>query len=197
VCQIWIDHTGHNAERQYGTSTKAWQFDTVGIMTPMRVEDRLPDEVAFTLCFDQPGKARRRSPENWDDFSPSIIRLRGDRWTSELTLTQAKPGSSAKRQAKLPDGVDRMLSIIRDIFAAGHGEQQMPLLGGPPLACIGRDLLRRHLTSEGWFAEHLLCKAPDGSAKLTNGGHSKVHNSLTSLSRNGFLAFNRLWVWLL
>jgi hypothetical protein len=41
--------------------------------------------VAFNLSFEPPGKARRRTPENWEDFSPHIIRLRDDRWTSEST----------------------------------------------------------------------------------------------------------------
>lgn len=76
IAQIWLDHAGHNGVRQYGSSTKAWRFDAVGVMTVLddATTDRKPGEVetAFTLSFDLPyGKARRRTPENWHDFAPA------------------------------------------------------------------------------------------------------------------------------
>jgi hypothetical protein len=83
IGQLWLDHTGHNTERQYGSSTKAWRFDTVGVMTPLPDDQRGRHEVAFTLSFEYPGKARRRTPDNWVDFETCIIRLKDDRWTSE------------------------------------------------------------------------------------------------------------------
>ena len=85
IGQIWLDHTGHNTERQYGSSTKAWRFDTVGVMTPLPDDQRGRHEVAFTLSFEYPGKARRRTPDNWADFETCIIRLKDDRWASEPT----------------------------------------------------------------------------------------------------------------
>jgi AAA domain len=83
IGQLWLDHTGHNAERQYGSSTKAWRFDAVGVMTPLPDVQRGRHEVAFTLSFEHPGKARRRTLDNWADFATCIIRLKDDRWTSE------------------------------------------------------------------------------------------------------------------
>jgi hypothetical protein len=83
IGQVWLDHTGHNTERQYGSSTKAWRFDAVGVMTPLPDDQRGRHEVAFTLSFEYPGKARRRTPDNWQDFETCIIRLKDDRWTSE------------------------------------------------------------------------------------------------------------------
>ena len=83
IGQIWLDHTGHNTERQYGSSTKAWRFDAVGVMTPLPDDQRGRHEVAFTLSFEYPGKARRRTPDNWQDFETCTIRLKDDRWTSE------------------------------------------------------------------------------------------------------------------
>src|SRR4029077_12619441 len=65
IGQVWLDHTGHNTERQYGSSTKAWRFDAVGVMTPLPDDQRGRHEVAFTLSFEYPGKARRRTPDNW------------------------------------------------------------------------------------------------------------------------------------
>jgi len=82
IAQIYLDHTGHNTDRQYGSATKAWRMDAVGLMTPVpAAEDR--GEVAFKLTFEHPGKARRRTPDNRADFETTIIRLSEDRWTSE------------------------------------------------------------------------------------------------------------------
>lgn len=94
IGQIWLDHTGHNSDRQYGSSTKAWRFDAVGIMTPLPDDQREQHELAFTLSFDHPGKARRRTPENWQDFETRIIRLRDDAWISEAG---EKAGRTARK----------------------------------------------------------------------------------------------------
>lgn len=83
IGQLWLDHTGHNTDRQYGTSTKAWQFDAVGQMAPVVDEKADPRATAFTLSFDYPGKARRRTPDNWAEFQTQTIRLTDDRWTAE------------------------------------------------------------------------------------------------------------------
>jgi hypothetical protein len=94
IGQIWFDHTGHSAERQYGTATKSWRFDVVGLMAPLSEDQRAPNETAFTLSFDPPGKARRRTPDNWNEFAPHTIRLREDQWTSEPT--EGVAGGKAK-----------------------------------------------------------------------------------------------------
>jgi hypothetical protein len=97
IGQIWLDHTGHNTDRQYGSATKAWRFDAVGLMTPLPDDQLEPHDVAFTLSFEHPGKARRRTPANWEDFETRIIRLRDDRWTVEGGAEKPKPDL-----AKLP-----------------------------------------------------------------------------------------------
>jgi len=65
IGQLWLDHTGHNSDRQYGSSTKAWRFDAVGCMAPLADGENDPRSTGFTLSFDHPGKARRRTPDNW------------------------------------------------------------------------------------------------------------------------------------
>jgi hypothetical protein len=98
IGQLWLDHTGHNNDRQYGSSTKAWRFDAVGVMAPIREDDQTEDDgpggaTGFTLSFDHPGKARRRTPENWKQFQPMTVRLLDDEWIWE-------PLSDAKKQGK-------------------------------------------------------------------------------------------------
>ena len=83
IGQVWLDHTGHNTDRQYGSSTKAWRFDAVGVMTPLPADQKGKHEVAFGLSFEAPGKARRRTPDNWADFETVTVRLADDRWTSQ------------------------------------------------------------------------------------------------------------------
>ena len=83
IGQVWFDHTGHNSDRQYGSSTKAWRFDAVGCMVPLTGKQVDPRATAFTLSFDHPGKARRRTPDNWRQFETQIVRLIDDKWTFE------------------------------------------------------------------------------------------------------------------
>ena len=96
IGQLWLDHTGHNNDRQYGSSTKAWRFDAVGVMAPLKDEDQGDEDVpggatGFSLSFDHPGKARRRTPDNWQQFQAQIVRLVDDRWVWEPANASA-PG---------------------------------------------------------------------------------------------------------
>ena len=112
IGQVWLDHTGHNQDRQYGSSTKAWRFDSVGIMTPLPEDQREEHEVAFTLSFDHPGKARRRTPDNWQDFATRTIRLKDDVWTSEAT-------EKGKRSAaKISPMAQQFYRSLHDALAA-------------------------------------------------------------------------------
>ena len=68
IAQIWADHTGHNTNRQYGSSTKGWRFDILSMLTPLTGDDEpSPEHLAFKLSFD---KARRRTPDNSRSFPP-------------------------------------------------------------------------------------------------------------------------------
>jgi hypothetical protein len=98
IGQLWFDHTGHNAIHQYGTARKAWQFDTVGIMAPL--EDVPLDETAFTLSFDHPGKARRRTPANWQEFAPVVIRLKNGTWSHESPANGKASGTGKLGKVK-------------------------------------------------------------------------------------------------
>ena len=97
IGQIWLDHTGHDRSRQYGSSTKGWRFDAVGVMTPLNQDQQSKHEVAFQLSFEHPGKARRRTPENWHDFETCVIRLANDRWTSDNAVDVMPGGRSTTK----------------------------------------------------------------------------------------------------
>ena len=60
IGQVWLDHTGHDATHQYGSSTKSWKFDAVAMLLPLDEGEWQPGETAVKLSFEQPGgKARR------------------------------------------------------------------------------------------------------------------------------------------
>ena len=90
IAQVWLDHAGWDGSRQFGTSTKAWRFNSAGIMKPLPEDQRQTNETAFTLSFEAPGKARRRTPENWRDFQPHTIRLADGQWSSEPAAATQK-----------------------------------------------------------------------------------------------------------
>lgn len=140
IGQIWADHTGHNRDRQYGSSTKAWRFDAVGIMAALPDGEKDPREVAFTLSFEAPGKARRRTPDNWRDFEMHTIRLNEDEWSSEPTT---KSGA-ARFTAKVKPSIKPFYDALMDAFTV----TETP----------GRT------TKDAWFAEAVRTGAADAIA---------------------------------
>jgi len=81
---LWINHTGLDKTRGYGTNTREWQMDTV--MVAEKVDD--PDaDIAMKLRFT---KARQRRPETREDFADVVLRLKDDTWTSERVTPKRK-----------------------------------------------------------------------------------------------------------
>jgi hypothetical protein len=88
IGQLWIDHTGHDKTRPYGTSTKGWQMDTSILLEEL---DRPWADIAVKLKF---LKARKRTPENRADFAPVIITLERGQWSFEK-IDEGKPKDTA------------------------------------------------------------------------------------------------------
>ncbi len=102
IAQMWLDHTGWNANRQYGTSTKGWMFDVVAVQQPLDDEAKAAlghGETGFTLGFDPPsGKARNRHPDRWEDFAQVklVLMPKGMGWTYEMIDPKAAAGGKGK-----------------------------------------------------------------------------------------------------
>jgi hypothetical protein len=200
VGQVWLDHTGHNSTRQYGSSTKAWRFDSVGIMEPLAEGDRSRHELAFKLSFDAPGKARRRTPDNWLDFEPCTIRLAEDLWTGETTEAVDALGVPVKRpnlkEAKLRDRPALLLRELRCLVDQ-QGALVSPSPGQPIVRAVTRILLRQRLIEQGWFSDDLLSETESGATKLGRRGYPVEHNALRPLKSQNFIDFNQEWAWVL
>jgi hypothetical protein len=88
VGQMWINHTGHDETRQYGTKTREWQMDTVLFQEPVKREGI---DVSFNLEF---RKARERTPATRSDFRPVRVALVGDVWEYEdVEIRMKRPPS--------------------------------------------------------------------------------------------------------
>ena len=83
IGQMWVNHTGHDETRQYGTKTREWQMDIVLFQEPVKREGT---DVSFNLEF---RKARERTPATRSDFRSVRVALIGDVW--EYRESDPKP----------------------------------------------------------------------------------------------------------
>jgi hypothetical protein len=105
----------------------------------------------------------------------------------------AIPRNTAK-EAKLSDQPAVMLRELRNLLE-GQGELICPGAEYPTVRAVGRLALRQRLIERSWFADNLLRIALDKSVSLAREGFGPENRALTTLKRNGFISFNRDWVW--
>jgi hypothetical protein len=152
IGQAWLDHTGHNAIHQYGTAVKAWRFDVVGLILPLGEDERDPRETAFTLSFDHPGKARRRTPANWNEFTATMIRLRDGQWTGEPADGEA---ATRKRLHRKVGPKTRKFhdALIDAIAAAATGPGETAMFAWE-IECVRMGLLDPFAADDHWQVRH-------------------------------------------
>jgi len=83
IGQLWINHTGLDKSRDYGTNTRTWQLDTAMVATKL---DRPEVDIAFRLDFP---KCRQRTPANRADYEPINFILQNDAWSTEPAETKS------------------------------------------------------------------------------------------------------------
>jgi hypothetical protein len=105
--QLWVNHTGHNASRGYGSKTKEWRMDCVLHMT---ATERADTDICFQLEF---RKARERTPGNRADFQDVAVALVDDRWI----------GTVGECREKLRPQDARMLDELDKLVNAGNAVQ--------------------------------------------------------------------------
>ena len=127
IAQVWIDHTGHEASRTYGTLTKIWRVDAAIMLSAV---DRPEADLAFKLEFT---KARRRKPDNRADFEPIILTLTNDVWTVEAAAASVAPGKRGANGRPLGAssrvGLDRLNNEVAGpagTHVPGHGAGHEP-----------------------------------------------------------------------
>jgi len=103
---------------------------------------------------------------------------------------QTKP-----KESRLKDRPAVMLREARRLIGA-EGSRMQPAADASTVRAVSRQVLRKALIVSGWFPEHLLRTAAQSEPELTRAAYTTENHALTTLKRNGFLAFNRDWVWL-
>lgn len=198
IAQAWFDHTGWDSSRQYGSSIKAWTFDLSGVLKPLSGEEAAGADLAMTLSFAPPGKARRRTPDNRADFEDCIIRLHQDQWTSEVG-TASKAAEAAKRGKGRP-----MTDANQDFHDAVLQLAYTPDIswtvieeGMPKVRAVPRKALRQHLVETDWFVEHVDYseKSVGDFSELTTKGYQRENDALRTLMKKRLIGFNRGFVW--
>jgi hypothetical protein len=127
IGQLWINHTGHNTDRSYGTKTRDWRMDTTVHLN--RVE-RADTDISFSWEF---RKARERTPQNRADFIDVTIALVDDMWIGS--------GSATRRRGKPSAQENSLLRVLNE------------LLKGPSMVMHYRGHMAIH--SDPWQAECL------------------------------------------
>jgi hypothetical protein len=152
--QIWLDHTGWNSDRQYGTSTKGWFFDAIGVLLRPPEEAKVGErETCFDLSFDAPsGKARNRDPDRWIDFAPHRIRLNDDGWSSEPIERQAHGKGKGKGNgtgtSKVQPGVQLFHDALMDALAVASTRPGETTIAAWEEECLRRDLMERFVADD-------------------------------------------------
>jgi hypothetical protein len=134
IGQIWINHTGHDASRSYGSKTKEWRMDTTIHLSAIKRNDA---DISFSLEF---RKARERTPDNRADFEDVIITLLDDEWTSSTPPAEQfkpKPGTF---NAKL---LEILTELLRDSKVLNAQGRRIVKIEAWRSACEDRHLLDR------------------------------------------------------
>lgn len=137
IGQLWVHHTGHNADRAYGDKSREWQLDTVMHLDKV---DRDNTDLAFNLSFQ---KARHRTPTTRFDFQDCLIALVNDQWTCELT--------DARLPAKISPQTKKAFDALNNVLA---GDRAVSISGG-----------RRAAKSADWRSELALLGMIDPAQK--------------------------------
>jgi len=111
IGSLWINHTGIDKTRDYGTSTRQWQLDTAMLLTKL---DEHPADIAFRLDFT---KARQRKPSNRDDYDPVNLILEDDAWRTE-------PAEPLGRTGRLGKNEKTMLDILAEHMPTGLSQEE-------------------------------------------------------------------------
>jgi hypothetical protein len=98
IAQIWLDHTGHNSGRSYGTKTKEWGMDAVILLS-------MPDADADEIKLDF-SKKRLCKPETAHLFQPVLIKRAG--WSSTAAPSQARGNSGQTTRQWFLEALDEL-----------------------------------------------------------------------------------------
>jgi AAA domain len=155
VGQFWVNHTGIDKTRDYGTSTRLWQMDVAMLATEI---ENHPADIAFKLTFT---KARLRTPTNRADYEPVNVVLENDQWSTSIAQLK-KRVTYGKNQKITMEGFDFVLST--------HGKPSPGLSGMPSNGLV---------VDFEIFRKHVMAKMPQDTDRRRSGAFKEAFESLT------------------
>jgi hypothetical protein len=138
IAQVWLNHTGHDASRSFGTKTREWEMDTVLGLFKVDQDDEL--DTAIRLEF---RKARLRTPATAAQFAPCIVRLVDGEWVHE--------GAAPKRSGKQSDAQVIQNAILDAYGRFADGASQSHGFDGKPVRKVSVDKIRDEVKSRGFL----------------------------------------------
>jgi hypothetical protein len=136
IAQVWLDQTGFNASRGYGTKSKEWAMDSVILLS--EPEDRKGEGVIRIEYT----KARLRVPATAALFAPKLIHRDPHGWTVEplVVETKTKPGEQKKH----------WFLDAYDFLADGVVTE--PGYTAKPVKKVGIEAIRDHMAEREWLS---------------------------------------------
>ena len=175
IAQIWVHHTGHDAGKSYGTSTREWELDTI-----LKLERPPGDDDGFVLNFT---KNRLRTHTNADEFNRVHCQRGIDGWE----VSQAKKAPTKKGD----DRANYAIHIIEayNNLAIGVKDNNTGHDGSRVVAISIADIRK-------WIVSHgLIPPKEDGSDVMSDGDRKVVGRAQADLIKQGRIAGDEGLVW--
>ena len=175
IAQIWVHHTGHDAGRSYGTSTREWELDTI-----LKLERPPGDDDGFVLNFT---KNRLRTHTNSSEFDRIHCKLGIDGWeVSQARKSPTKKGDDRANYAIHIIEAYNNLAVGAKADNIGHDGRNVVAI---PISDIRR-----------WIVRHGLIPArEDGSDVMAENDRKVVGRAQADLIKEGRIAGNEGLIW--
>ena len=163
VAQVWLHHTGHNADHGFGTKTREWEMDAVALLSNASKDD----EEAFAKFQLEFTKARHRNPDNFAQFKPKVISNAGDGFEYVEGRLKSAGGRGSDN--------DMLVNAFRDAYhRLADGVKETPGLDGDPVRKVLADKLRDDLKARGWIET-------DEAGSITSNARSRLRRAKQTL----------------
>ena len=178
IAQTWLHHTGHDEKRSFGTKTREWEMDSVIMLSKLSSDDDAPEpSAAFRLEFT---KSRHKTPDNFREFAPRIVRATETGFVSEGTAPQKeRPKSEREAVGKALVSAYERLSPEAEKSAGFDGE---------PVRKVAIETLRDELKRRGFLDV-------DAKGHLTANGRSQFRRAKLDLIGAGRFAESDGVIW--
>jgi hypothetical protein len=161
IAQVWLHHTGHDANKQFGTKTREWELDTVVALK----EEAKGVLLEFT-------KARLRTPKTAAAFKSRVIIRDENGWAVTGDAPPVKTANSSASGKLEIELLKREMLKAYDRLA--DDVEKSPGLDGAPVSKIAVEKLRDDLRSRGILAV-------DDAGKITATARSHSHRAKVDL----------------